>query len=166
MSSQFFVNIEAKPYLVEYCRKKFGNPVNFPKQSHLNILLFEYLIHRDYEPGRIKTENCIVIELPFFEKKDVRYFNSLSKAGVRSLRSALNDLLFVEYYREVTRKYKRGETVDSALLHFIEKYDLPQDCFATFRKRIQRNMHRLGVPGEKILEKELKFTPDSGAICP
>ncbi len=166
MSSNMYVNIKMKKYLAKYCEAKFGNPVRFPKHSHLNVLIYEYLIHKDYIPGENVEGNYITLELPYFTRKNVNYYNTISKAGMNSIRSALNNLLFVEYYRETIRKYKRGETIDSAIWHFIEKYSLPEDCFATFRKRIQREMNQLGIPGEKIMTKEIEIMSDSGEVCP
>lgn len=160
MSSQMLVCIPVKDYLAKYCEMKFGSPVRFPKQSHLNLLIYEYLLHRDYQPEPEPKGGFIVLELPRFRKKNVEYYNHISKSGQLAIRTALNDLLFVEYYRETIRKYKKGETVDSAIWHFIEKYGLPESCFDTFRKRIQREMEKLGVPGEKVLLKEIEFMSD------
>lgn len=167
MSSQLFVRIPAKDYLVRYCESKFGSPARFPKKSHLNLLIYEYLLHKDYEPEPTTPgQSYIVLELPRFRNKNVNYYNSISKAGQLAIRSCLNNLLFLEYYQETMRKYKQGETVDSALWHFIEKYDLPASCFDTFRKRIQREKSRLGIPGEKVLLKEIEFMSDIRDNCP
>lgn len=166
MSSNMYVNIKMKHYLAKYCEAKFGNPVRFPKHSHLNVLIYEYLIHKDYMPNDKIEGSYITLELPYFTRKNVNYYNTISRAGMNSIRSALNHLLFVEYFRETIRKYKRGENIDSAIWHFIEKYNLPEDCFATFRKRIQREMIQLGVPGEKIMSKEIEIMSDLDLNCP
>lgn len=167
MSSQLYVRIPAKDYLARYCAVKFGVPTRFPKKSHLNLLIYEYLIHKDYSPEEIReNQSYIELELPRFRNKNVEYYNSISKAGQLAIRTCLSNLLFLEYFQDTMRKYKKGETIDSALWHFIEKYDLPASCFDTFRKRVQREKSKLGIPGEKVLAKEIEFVSDTGDNCP
>ncbi len=156
MASDFLVYVKVKPYLKKYAEKRWGNPIVFPKKSSLNVVLFEYLCHKDNDLPPVDKTEYIAVALPRFTKKNIDYYNSLTEAGKRTLRSDLSDLLFIDYFRTVMRQYKQGRGIDTPLYHFIEEWDLPEDCFRTFRKRIQRNMDMLGIKTEKFVKKQLK----------
>jgi hypothetical protein len=149
--SEYTILVPAKPYIVQYFRKVYGIPCQFPKKSFFNLLIGKFLMP---QPGtttgakqiieRTHSAQWLKISLPHFENKDIRTYNHLSNTGTEAISRELRNefyLALMSYVRKFLRTEftrRKEPFVNTAIRLFIEQYELDFDCYATLVKQYQR----------------------------
>lgn len=143
------VNIELKPYLKKYLRAKSLNktePMRFPNKHHYNIMLVNLVSNYNrlncipiedrenvlkYFHGSHQPEGEIVIILPFNNKKNIQYYNYLSRDSKKLFRKEVRLDFNYEFTRFLVRNLKKGIQRLDICNDFKNLYDISEDDLKT-----------------------------------
>jgi len=140
MPSQVILRLKCDQYLIRYLETLYGDqPIVFPKKSHFSKFLDVFLLQPplDY----VETdhgENTLSILLPYFEDKDVRSYNYLTKKRQEAFINEIRKHFKITYRSEIAKSLVCGLDRQDALAIFIEKYNLSQDTWDFLEKDFQR----------------------------
>ncbi|MGA2824316.1 MAG: hypothetical protein ABSE72_12420 [Bacteroidales bacterium] len=143
MSNQI-IKIKCDFYLIRFLESIFGpQPIKFPKSHNFNNILSYNLgfIPPDYQDPDFGNETLLV-ELPYFENKDPRVYNYLSPKQQKIFRDEVYCLFKLTFRTDITKillmQFKRQKK--RALEMFIDKYNIPLDCWDMLDKDYSRHI--------------------------
>ncbi|MEI7723459.1 MAG: hypothetical protein WCK09_00285 [Bacteroidota bacterium] len=140
MASNIIIRVRCEPYLIRFLETLYGgSPISFPKNSNFNAILDVFLDkpplgHHDPDHG----ENTLAIQLPYFELKDIRSYNYLTETKQRIFIKEIWKFFKITYRQDIAKCVVMGLDRKDAIELFIEKYDLPLDCWDSLEKDFQR----------------------------
>lgn len=140
MPSNIIIKVKCDVYLIRFLETLYGqSPIKFPNASNFNAILDVFLDKPplDHVPPYYDQET-LEIQLPFFENKDVRSYNYLSPLKQRILIKEIWKYFKITFRGEVAKHIINGLEKQDAIDLFIEKYNLPVDCWDALDKDFQR----------------------------
>jgi hypothetical protein len=138
------IKIKCEVYLIRFLESVYGaQPIKFPKGSNFNNILSYNL---GFTPPDNKDtgygEETLLVEIPYFENKDPRVYNYLSPKKQEIFRDEVYCLFKMTFRTDITKillmQFKRQKK--RALEMFIEKYNIPLDCWDMLDKDYSRHI--------------------------
>lgn len=122
------VKVRMKPYLKAFIMHKFEEePVFFPKKDKLNALLY-FLIQKQpagYIQKVLDKKEYLEITLPYFEDRNINYYNHLSERSQVIIERRIRELFFVTFTQYMDQCFLRNISKVDSVSSFIELYNLP-----------------------------------------
>lgn len=142
MASQIVISVPCEEYLIRFLEKMYGpSPISFPKKSNFNTLLDVFLDRPPMNHTPVTPEDpgkFLQVELPYFEQKDIRSYNYLTAKMERAFVKEIWKFFKITFRGEIAQLLVLGLDRKDALEIFMEKYNLPQDCWDALEKDFQR----------------------------
>lgn len=137
--SEFTVHLSLRPYLANYVKSVFGDPVVLPRMVEEFRLLKELLrkLPLDKKPDMGKGSNLTIV-IPKYEEKDPETYNYLSENGKRILSGSFEEWFWKNFYKELSGLDRMDLPIKDCVLEFMDKHDLPPDSFDMLIKRYYR----------------------------
>ncbi len=145
MPSEVTVKVKVPPYLKKYILAQSVNkqePAIFERKHIYNISLIHKVTNynrltslpvderdnvMDYFYNRWKTFEAIQIQLPFNERKDVRYFNYLSVNNKYAFVKEVKEDFYFEISRFLIREMRKRTERKVAIHKFLQQYNITED---------------------------------------
>ena len=144
--SDNYIYLKLNPFVAEFLKNKYGNPVKFDPKSVANDNINFVLQRRPpmYRRDDEVTEGMTPIVIPYSKQKDPRTWNYVSESGKQLLVDYCESLFNVTLWKEV----KDVSTHADANLQRIaeawcSKHGISIDYVATIRMRIYREKKKL-----------------------
>jgi hypothetical protein len=129
MPSDVIIKIECPLYLRKFLEKLYGEmPIVFPRNDDLSITL-DHLLDRppkDYNEDS-NYEGMLLIQLNFFEDKDVRKNWYLPEKSKRLFIQRINRYFKLKFRDDVNKSRLCGFERKAAINIFIDKFELNDD---------------------------------------
>ena len=140
MPSPITINVKCDQYLVRFLEKLYGpSPIVFPVKSNFNMFLdvFLQIPSLDYHQQDF-GENTLIIQLPYFENKDVRSYFYLSEKAQEKFVEEIWKFFKITFRKEISKYIVLGLYRKDCIELFIDKYNLSLDCWDMLEKDYQR----------------------------
>lgn len=133
------------PYLKKYILAQSVNkcePAVFERKHIYNISLIHKVTNYnrldklpiderdnvlDYFYNRWTTYEAIQIQLPFNERKNIMYFNFLSRDNKYAFLKEVKEDFYFEITRHLISRMRRREERKNAIQEFLKKYNITED---------------------------------------
>lgn len=130
MPSPISVYIEMPAYLVKYLAAESVNkhePFVFPRRHDYNLLLTRLISNDSSIKMPRNTKECVKIQLPFNEFKDVYFYNKLSRDSRILFREAVYRDLYYDLRLVIKELMLAGVTRNKAIEMFFLAYDITEN---------------------------------------
>ena len=153
MSSGHIIAIKTRPYLKDYYINYFGG--SEPIKATVTNKLFPFLIHyltpkpKNWKPPE-PAADILLIELPYNDEHNVRYYNYIHPRHNRPIASYLYGLFYAQFIRYMNEKVMQERwQVKYAIYNFLDQHNI--DC--TNYETLQKIYYRYRYPeSEKMGE--------------
>lgn len=152
-------------YLVRFLETLYGpSPVSFPDKSNFNMFLDVFLTqpplnYQETEHG----QNTLSIQLPYFENKNVNSYFYLTQKAQQKFVDEIWKFFKITYRSEISKYIMVGLYRKDSIEMFIDKYNLPLDCWDMLEKDYQRYIQ---LSWKRRLFKKNPNLSSRGAVCP
>ena len=135
MASPISVKIEVpslmKKYL-EFQSELSGDIIEFSRKHQYNILLLKLVSNYRFSEINQEDENFtgdsyVKIRLPFSDRKDVYFYNYMSRQSKITFRHEVNLDFLYEFKRFIRNSIMQGQQRKIAIEQFLEKYNISED---------------------------------------
>jgi len=151
--------------LIRFLETLYGpSPINFPVKSNFNMFLDVFLQKPplDYQ-DKDHGENTLLIQLPYFEVKDVRSYYYLSDKAQAKFVEEIYKFFKITFRREISKYIVLGLFRKDSIELFIDKYNLSLDCWDMLEKDYQRYIK---LSWKKRLFRKNKNSSVKDSVCP
>ncbi len=164
MPSPIVIKIKCDLYLVRFLEKLYGpSPISFPAQSNFNMFLDVFLSqpplnYLEQDHG----ENTLLVQLPYFENKNVLSYYFLTQKAQQKFVDEIWKFFKITYRSEISKYIMVGLYRKDSIEMFIDKYNLPMDCWDMLEKDYQRYIQLSWK--RRLFKKNLNLS-SKGAVC-
>jgi hypothetical protein len=165
MPSPISINIRCDQYLIRFLETLYGpSPVSFPVKSNFNMFLDVFLQKAplDYQQQEF-GKDTLVVQLPYFENKDVRSYFYLSEKAQAKFVEEIWKFFKIQFRCEIGSCILIGLYRKDAIELFIDKYNLPVDCWDMLEKDYQRYLR---IRRKRGLFRSRKNSSEKEPVCP
>lgn len=151
--------------MIRFLETLYGpSPINFPVKSNFNMFLDVFLQKPplDYQ-DKDHGENTLLIQLPYFEVKDVRSYYYLSDKAQAKFVEEIYKFFKITFRREISKYIVLGLFRKDSIELFIDKYNLSLDCWDMLEKDYQRYIK---LSWKKRLFRKNKNSSVKDSVCP
>lgn len=131
--SEYTITIPMDGYLQDYCKKSFGYPAEFPKDSPETRLIKRFL---KQPPGDFiyEKEKGLPVVIPFFKERDPRVYNYLGPKAKKAISSSIASLFRAEL-TQFFIKLENCRCSDKDLIYaFMEEKEIEEKHWDTVSK--------------------------------
>ncbi|GAP73065.1 hypothetical protein SAMD00024442_6_19 [Candidatus Symbiothrix dinenymphae] len=139
---QYYIYLKTQPYLAEFVKHSFGNPVQLDRDSPESRIIREYItkLPANNQPDMGEDAN-LAVQLPFFKEADPRVYNHLGVAAKSALVESFNQLFEKCMLKEIgsIENVHRGKISD-LIYAWMEKHGIPDNDvnWETIRQKYYR----------------------------
>lgn len=165
MPSPITVKIKCDQYLIRFLETLYGtSPINFPVKSNFNMFLDVFLQQPplDYQQQDF-GDDTLIIQLPYFEVKDVRSYYYLSDKAQAKFVGEIYKFFKITFRCEISKYIVLGLFRKDSIELFIDKYNLSLDCWDMLEKDYQRYIK---LSCKKRLFRKNKNSSVKDPVCP
>lgn len=136
---KFTFYLKAKPFIGQWLRHHYGEPVRFPAQSPENACInaFVRLRPKDWQPQQPDSDS-VAVEIPYNKKKQWLSWNYMSKSACGALMEIIEGNFNTCLYNELTEMSRNGCTLLKCVRAWCENNGIDPDYDYTLKMRYQR----------------------------
>lgn len=155
--SDNYIYLKLKPFVAEFLRNKYGNPVKFDPKSVANdninfVLQRRPPMYRREEPDH---EGMTPFVIPYSKQKDPRVWNYVSESGKQLLVDYCESLFSVTLWKEVKDVATHADANLQRIAEaWCSRHGISIDYVATIRMRIYREKKKLLRRGIDLRKKK------------
>lgn len=127
--SDYFIYLKAEPYLAEFIKTAYGDPVILERDSPEARIIREFISKTpaDAMPDLGEDAN-MKISIPYFKEADPRTYNYMGKSAKSALLESFDHLVERSMLREIgsLENSRRGK-ISSMIYAWMEKHGIPDD---------------------------------------
>lgn len=142
MKKVYTVYIPVKPFVAQWLKFHFGDPVKFPDFSLENQDLRRFSLSKhEYQKLKIKeTEHNggVLVVLPQSKSKDPATYHYLGKRGEEAVVDSIERLFRRNMFCELGDETMRGCNLNIAIRAFCEKHGIEEQYSNTIKQRYYR----------------------------
>ena len=134
----FVAYIYVKPFVAQWLRFHYGDPVRFPSQSVENACIRRFLsVQPSAVPPR-RQEGEVAIRLPDSKQKPVARYNYLGKSARAAVVECIEDTFRLQMWRDLNSVQAMGCTLLTAVRAWCENNGIGIEYDYTIKMRFQR----------------------------
>lgn len=142
--SQYVTYIELKPFIAQWAKHHFGNPITFPPQSVGNARIIAILRKRpDDAAPDVEREGLTPVAIPYSKQKDPEAWNYVTPSGKRFIAEYVEELFKDNLYSEFKEMCSENSKLQTAAYTWCEMHGVSIDYADTIRQRFYRERERL-----------------------
>lgn len=137
--SQFYFYLTPKPFIGQWLRYHYGDPVVFPARSAENACIrrFVSLRPKDWVPRRPEA-GAVAVAIPDQHRKKVEYWNYMSKTAKEALCEIVDDTFKMQLWNDLNDMTRCGCTLLKCVRTWCEQNGIDPDYDYTLKMRYQR----------------------------
>lgn len=153
--SDITINLRLKPFVAQYLKHHFGNPVRFDDHSVANARIVCVLQRRppmgimEEESGEDLTPVCI----PYSKQKDPSTWNYVSQAGKKFIIEIIESIFLSNLFSEMNQMCGDDSKLQSAAYAWCEMHGIDIEYADTIRMRFYREKRKLLRRGIDLRKK-------------
>lgn len=137
--SQFYFYLKVKPFIGQWLRHHYGDPVVFPSRSAENACIrrFVGLRPKDWKPEK-PDGGSVAVEIPYDRKKNWLSWNYMSKSACRALTEIIDDTFKLQFWTDMNDMARCGCTLLNCVRAWCERNGVSTEYDYTLKMRYQR----------------------------
>lgn len=136
--SKYLVYISFKPFIAQWLRHHFGDPVVFPAQSAENACIRHFLTRQPGSLPLTRGDDDIAICIPDSKQKPVVTYNYLSGNARKAVAECIEDTFRLQLWRDLADIELCQCTLLSAVRAWCEANGIDVEYDYTLKMRFQR----------------------------
>ena len=146
--SNFVIYVELKPFIAQWARHHFGDPLVFPPQSVGNARIIAVLRRRpEGAAPDVASDGLTPVCIPYSKQKDPESWNYVTPAGKRIIVEYIESLFEDNLYSEFRELCDENSRLQTAAYAWCEMHGVSIDYADTIRQRFYRERCRLAERG-------------------
>jgi hypothetical protein len=148
MPSDYILKIDCPYYLIRFIKAIYGKqPIVFPQKDNISRALSHLLlkpsktleeVNEVFSTTDFDKDEYLFINLNYYKDSDPRVYNDLSNRGKLLLLKRIKSFFKLVFHEELTESLHNGYTKKDSIYLFMDKFDLPEDCFDLLTKDYTR----------------------------
>jgi hypothetical protein len=137
--SNFVIYLKLKPFVAQWAKNHYGNPVTFPAQSVGNARIVSVLRKRpdDAEPD-VAQDGMTAVAIPYSKQKDPEGWNYVTPQGKHFIEIYIEALFRDNMYMELRQMCHNDKDIMPACYAWCEIHGISMDYADTIRMRYYR----------------------------
>lgn len=137
--SNFYFYLKVKPFIAQWLRHHYGDPVVFPSRSAENACIrrFVSLRPKDWQPKK-PDEDTVAVAIPDTGRKRVTSYNYMSGAARDALNEIIDDTFKMQMWKDLNEMTRCGCTLLKCVRAWCERNGIDTDYDYTLKMRYQR----------------------------
>lgn len=137
--SQFLFYLKVKPFIGQWLRYHYGDPVVFPPRSAENACIrrFVALRPKDCQPDK-PSPDAVAVAIPDQSRKKVEYWNYMSRSACQALTEIIDDTFKMQLWNDLGDVSRTGCTLLTCVRAWCERNGISPDYDYTLKMRYQR----------------------------
>lgn len=136
--SKFLVYLTIKPFIAQWLRHHFGDPVVFPAQSAENACIRHFLSRQPSASPLLREADDVAICIPDSKQKPVVTYNYLSAAARKAVAECIEDTFRLQLWRDLADIEQCQCSLLTAIRAWCENNGVSVDYDYTLKMRFQR----------------------------
>lgn len=137
--SDFYFYMKVKPFLGQWLKKHYGDPVRFPARSAENACIRRMVSLRPKDWVWKKPEGDVVaVAIPNQHNKKVEYWNYMSRSAQGALMEIVEDTFRMQFYKDMNELARKGVGLLRSVRIWCEQNGISSDYDYTLKMRYQR----------------------------
>ena len=152
--SDFVIYLRLKPFIAQYVKHHFGDPVRFDDHSVGNECINSVLQRRKKNSTpEVAGEGLTAVCIPYSKQKDPSVWNFVSEAGKRVIIEHIEGVFLMNMWNEMHKMCSEHVKVQSAAFAWCEMHGIDMEYADTIRMRFYRERDKLLSKGIDLRKK-------------
>lgn len=146
--SDFVIYLRLKPFIAQYVKHHFGDPVRFDDHSVANETINSVLQRRKLNSvPETAGEGLTAICIPYSKMKDPATWNYVSNHGKQLIAEHIESLFLMNLWNEMSQMCNEHTKVQTASYAWCEMHGIDIEYADTIRMRFYREREKLQKKG-------------------